>query len=242
MKETKDKGYPKKKAVDAAHALVKGTISSVPYVGGLASEIFSLVIAPSIEKRRDDWFRSIGERLSELEGKAEGFSVENLKANESFTTTFTNATILALRTHQEEKLETLRNAIINAALPGSPEDDIQILFLHFVDAFTKYHIKILDFLKDPNKWSEREKAGLPKFSDGQYGFIKPIRIMILMAFPELKESEGFLDQLIYDLDSRGLIDTKSRVKDEIVEITKSNLTDLGKDFVSFISEPQELTP
>jgi len=235
MKDTNDKGYPKKKAGDAAHALVKGTISSVPYVGGLASEIFSLVIAPSIEKRRDDWFRSIGERLSELEEKAEGFNIENLKGNESFVTTFTNATILALRTHQEEKLETLRNAIINAALPGPPEDDIQILFLHFVDAFTTHHIKILDLLNDPYEWANRHNLRLPNSSIGN------IEMVVSLAFPDFKAQKGFYEMLINDLYSRGLIRINSSAglytTQSFSGVLSPHTTPLGVKFLTFIANP-----
>ena len=45
------------------------------------------------------------------------------------------ATQAALRTHQAEKLEALRNAVLNVAAGKGPSDDMQMVFLSFIDSF-----------------------------------------------------------------------------------------------------------
>lgn len=53
------------------------------------------------------------------------------------------ATQIALRTHQTEKRMALRNAVMNAALPQAPEEGLQQMFLHFIDTFTEWHLRLL---------------------------------------------------------------------------------------------------
>jgi hypothetical protein len=48
---------------DVAHAVVKTVLSAVPYAGGPAAELFALVIAPSLEKRRARWMEEVAEGL-----------------------------------------------------------------------------------------------------------------------------------------------------------------------------------
>lgn len=237
MKKNNSDNKLKRTRGDIGHALAKAGISSIPVLGGAAAELFSQILTPPLEKRRDELIQNIGKRLLALERNADGFKAEDLKDNDAFITTVMHASTIAMRTHQQEKLEALLNAITNAAFPRAPDEDLQIMFLSYVDAFTPYHLRILDFLHDPNDWNERNNARLPKFDEQRYGFTKPIREMVLLAFPELEEREGFLEQVIHDLDTRGLVDRKSRKKGEIVETTNRNLTDLGEEFLAFISEP-----
>ena len=65
---------------------------------------------------------------------------------ENFMTTVTYATIIALRNHQAEKLETLRNAVLNTALSPIVEEDLQHIFLNYIDELTLWHLRVLKFL------------------------------------------------------------------------------------------------
>ncbi|HTS57938.1 MAG TPA: hypothetical protein VMH03_10335, partial [Terriglobales bacterium] len=47
--------------------------------------------------------------------------------------TVLQATQIALRTHQEEKLEALRNAVVNSTSGQVLEDDVRAVFLNLVD-------------------------------------------------------------------------------------------------------------
>ena len=136
---------PKPDIRDYAHAIVKGTISSIPipFVPGIAAEIFSILFTPSLLKRQDEWMSSIAQGLIQLQEKVEGFNLEDLSSNESFVTVTLQATQHALRNHQMEKLEALRNAVLNSALPNTLEDDIQLIFLGLVDTLTTWHLRIL---------------------------------------------------------------------------------------------------
>ena len=88
----------------------------------------------------------------------------------------------ALKTHHTEKLEALRNAVLNAAAGSGPSEDLQTAFLSFVDSFTPAHIHVLCFFE------RRESA----------------------ALEQLSRRRAVTDQVVRDLESRGLIaDTRA---------------------------------
>lgn len=74
---------PKRKARDVVHTLVKAGIAGVPCLGGPANELLSLVITPSLDRRREEWIDSIGKGLKALQVKVEGFKIENLREFEA---------------------------------------------------------------------------------------------------------------------------------------------------------------
>src|SRR5258707_556352 len=68
----------------------------------------------------------------------------------AFVTTALQATQIAVRTRQEEKLNALRNALVNSALAGAPDETIQQIFLNHVDSPTAWRLRVLAFLCDPS--------------------------------------------------------------------------------------------
>ncbi len=211
---------------DAVHAVVKAGLSAIPVVGGPASELFSLVITPSLEKRRDRWVESVGEALKALEARVEGFKIENLKGNEAFVSTLMRASQAAIVNHQKEKLEALRNAVLNAALPNAPEQNLQHIFFRIVDSFTPSHLKVLNRL---NELRTIHASNMPK----------PL-------FDEWKNQPEFCRQIARDLDSYGLTDLGSPweadVRDRPPLGRNQNVTDLGRKFLAFIASPLAIGP
>jgi hypothetical protein len=116
MSEKEKYAVPASGKGDVAQEIVKAAISAAPLVGGPAAEIFGMVIAPPLQRRQAAWMDEVAEGLKQLEGKVEGFKIENLKENEQFVSTVLAATQAAIRTHQQEKREALRNAVLNVAV------------------------------------------------------------------------------------------------------------------------------
>lgn len=223
---------PKENAADTAHALAKAGISAIPGIGGPAAELFSLVIAPPINKRRQEWMESVADALHELEKKTESFKIEDLSKNEAFVTCVMHATTAAIKNHQKEKLEALKNAVLNTALKRAPEDDVQLMFLEFVDTLTPWHLRLLKFFDGPQEWVEKHKIMMPSFSACGIGTI------IENAFPELRGRRDFYDQLGKDLHARGLIGSPNfHVTGTFAGIFRRGTTDFGRSFIAFISPP-----
>ncbi len=226
------KKKPKKSIGDVAHALTKAGMSQIPIVGAPAAEIFALIVTPSYERRRDEWIESIGNGLKELAQKVEGFRIEELSQNETFITTVTHASQAAIRNHQKEKLEALRNAVLNAALPNAPEEDLQLMFLNFVDAFTPWHLAILKFFDNPREWGNKHGIKYPSFMAGSPSTV------LEMTFTELQGKNEKYDLFAKDLFARGLlsIDSLHTTMTKAGMFT-SRTTALGQQFLSFITSP-----
>ncbi|MBA7704693.1 hypothetical protein ES703_113511 [subsurface metagenome] len=228
------KEKPKKSKGDVVHKAAKIVLSGIPWVGGPVAELFNIVIAPPIAKRRDKWLESIYKGLKMLEEKVKGFSIESLAENEMFITTVMHATQVAIRSHRKEKLEALRNAVLNAASSNAPEEDIQLIFLNFVDALTPWHLRILKFFDNPKQWGQNHNISFP---DRLFGALATV---LEDAFLDLKEQRDFYDQIANDLYSRGLMNTESLHTTMATSgMFASRTTDMGKQFIKFITSPIE---
>ena len=224
---------PEPEKRDKVHTLTKAGIASIPGIGGAAAELFSMVIAPPLEKRRNQWLDDIAERLKSLEGVVEGFRVEDLSQNETFITVVMHATQAAIRNHQQEKLEALRNAVLNAAMPEASEDDRQLMFINFIDELTPWHLRVLHFFDDPGTWGSQHNISYPNWHSGSPA------TLLEFTFEELCGQRDFYDQLVRDLHYRGLmnIDSLHTGKITVQGMFESRTTEMAKDFLAFISSP-----
>ena len=222
---------PKRTKTDIAQALVKAGISTLPVTGAVAAELFDLVIAPPLQKRKVEWMNRIAERLMELEKKVDGFKLESLGGNDLFVTIVTHATIVALRNHQREKLEALQNAVVNSALGIGIDENLQLMFLDFVDSLTPLHLRILVYFEDPAKWLGAHGI---KFDVTMGGAGHGLEA----AFPELKGQRNIYDQIVQDLFNRGLLNFDKNGLHTMMTasgILAQRTTDLGRNFLRFIS-------
>jgi hypothetical protein len=234
---------------DGPRKLDDTTASIVP--GG--AELLSTIITPPLEKRRDAWIESIAIALKNLEEKVDGFSFENLSQNEMFVTTVMYASQIAIRNHQQEKLEALRNAVLNTALSRTPEEDLQIMFLSFIDTLTSWHLRILKFLDNPLYAAQKKNVVYPDWDQDHtmYDIAKiafesnlnmgSITKALLHLYPELNEKKEFYILVEKDLLDRGLIEPMGMSDAPIHPqyIFSSHTTAIGKHFLAFITSPIE---
>ncbi len=213
---------------DAAHAFVRGALSTVPLVGGPAVELFSALVTPPLAGRRDQWVKEIAQALKELQGKVDGLTLENLSDKEQFISTLLHATQIALRTHHREKLKALRNAVLNAALPDSPDDVTQQLFLNQIDDLTPWHLKLLAYYDNPAAWATKQRISFP-----DHPVPNPNQYIFVQLFPEFTDRSYLFEQLCHDLEARGLTDRENAWQ----SAQKSFTSRMGKDLLKFISDP-----
>jgi hypothetical protein len=222
---------------DYLHTSIKAVASMVPCLGGPVAEFFSLVISAPLEKRRDEWLIRIYNGLKNLESIVDGFKIEKLRDNEQFISTLLYATTIAMRTHREEKLEALKNTVLNSTLSQSIDDNIHLIFLNLIDRFTPLHLMMLDFFKDPRKFGENRGI---RYTNWNIGGISSI---IDEAFPELKGKDKFYEQIVMDLSTCGLIQHIEN-PNKFLNTTMtspgmfgSRITEMGKNFLNYVSSP-----
>lgn len=224
---------PKSSAGDAVHTTARVALSMIPVVGGAAKEIFNAIVVPPLAKRQAEWLESMAAKLREVEQQIEGFKIENLSSNENFVSIVTYATFLAIRNHQEEKLEALQNAVLNTALSSLVEEDLQHIFLNYIDELTPWHLKVLKFLDCPEEWVKQNKIPISNYTKGGASAV------LYDAFPELKKNRDFAKQLIRDLSVRGLASDwdSMNVMTSRYGMFASRTTSIGKQFLEFVTSP-----
>lgn len=212
---------PKQSKTDIAHTLAKVGLSAIPGVGGPAVELFQYLIQPPLEKRRGEWMAQVGEKLQELETK--GLKLDELQKNEEFVSAVMHASQIALRTHQSEKLDALRNAIVNVAKGQAPDATLQNVFLNLVDSFTELHLRILKVFQAPSPPHGLSMGGLSNVLEHN--------------IPRLRGHRELYDQLWKDLYTRGLVDTGGlHMTMSDSGLGQKRTTGIGEAFISFIEE------
>lgn len=241
---------------DVIHANVKGGLGAIPVWGSLLSENFALLIVPPATKRRDEFLFSVEKDLRAIEMKIEGFNIEALSQNELFVTTLLQATQIAIRSHQQEKLEALRNAVINTALANEPKEDMQLMFLNWIDTMTPWHIKTLQALDKINEeelWEHLDKDKKDRFHPQSKDVI--LQKIYTQQYSYVKDNLLFFDQIFEDLKNKSLITINVTIPPTLSNIPftisgsfspddikdriyfKPAIHPLGKTFLAFIESP-----
>jgi len=216
---------------EKAHRVARAAFSGVPALGGALVEAFNALIEPPMARRKTEWVGQVTEAINELYQK--GFVTENdLQENEKFFTTLVHASNVAIKNHEKEKLEALRNAVLNSALPGAPDDTLQQLFLNLINSCTSWHIAILRLFQEPKQWARNNGHQFPNWSMGG------ITSVIESAYPKLQGQQGLYRLVWQELYRNGLLNTDGLG----TTMTGSGMlakrtTAIGDKFVEFISEP-----
>jgi len=212
---------PKPSKGDSLHALAKAGISLLPIAGGPAVELFQHLIQPPLEKRRIAWMGEVGEKLRELEER--GLDLSKLQGNEQFITAVMQASAAAIRTHQQAKLDALRNAIVNIALGETADETFQHLLLGFIDEFTEMHFRLLTFAKAPVPPVGLSMGGLSTVLEDN--------------IPTLRGQNTLYNQLWKDLYTRGLVNTESLNGTLSGNgLSQSRLSSIGVTLLNLITE------
>lgn len=217
-----DMDLPESSRGDTAHTLVRAGISAIPVLGGPAAELFNHVIQPPLEKRRIEWMNSVAERISRLENE-NGLYIESLKDNDEFISAVMYASTLAIRTHNESKLNALKNAISNIAQGRAPDETLQQIYLNLVDSLTELHLRILKVFQSPNV--------PPGLSMGGLGNVLEHNL------PDMRGQKGIYQQMWKDLVARGLLAGDNlNLTMSGSGLSQKQTTPLADGFLQFISD------
>lgn len=140
----------------------------------------------------------------------------------------------AIRNHSEEKLQALRNAVLNTAMPNSPDESMQQMFVQLVDTFTEWHIRILKLFQDPRGWFETNNREPPDFA-----ITSSIGQLLTSAYPELKDRRELYDLIFGELESKGLYSGGGpHAMMSASGAFAKRTSELGDRFIQFITEPE----
>lgn len=231
---------------DAVHSGIHGTLSSIPLVGGALSTVFSFGVKSPLTARRDNFIISLDDRLKKLEKEGK-VSLESLLIDDEFLDIAAQSIPIVIQNSSPEKINALRNAIINTALQIEIDKDSKFLYLNFINELTQTQIKILKIFINPDEHIEK------LFQNGTKNSQDMIIINVVKDLQKLLN----IDKTIYDISLKrleidGLIDLTDKPpgmpiggydenswfigKGELGNRTKNLVTTFGKMFDQFISE------
>lgn len=142
--------------IEAAAAILKGAVSAIPYVGGLIAEVGNLYLNP-LEKRKQQWMVEVGQAIEEI-NKKYSLLPDSLQNDERFISFLYQATILALKNHQRQKITALRSAIVSVAKLEQVSEDLAFQFLRYIDELSVTHLSMLACLdKHAGQFARMEK-------------------------------------------------------------------------------------
>lgn len=128
-------------------------INMLPVVGSAMAVAFAYAVNYSFNKRLNLWFDDLAAAVDDLQQRMdEPIAFDDLAEDETFVDAVINATRAAQATHAREKLEALRNGVLNSTLPGAPDDDEQARFFRLVDQFTPAQLRMLSYFDGPREW------------------------------------------------------------------------------------------
>lgn len=221
---------------EGLHRTVSALVSMVPIVGGPAQELFNTLVSSPLGKRRDDWLNDIALMINELKEKEANLDISSLSNNEQFISAVLQATQIVLKNHQIEKKKALINAIKHIALCNAPEDDIQSMFLNYIDTLTPWHLRLLEYFRNPRKWGEQHGVHYPDWISGSQAKV------LETTFPELEGKREIYTKLYTDLCNYGLVKGESLTTLSLHTamtgegMFQSMTTTFGNKFLDFISE------
>ena len=134
--------------VDIADTALQVGINLIPVVGGTFGAAAAMVTKQVVKQRTEKFFHSVVDKLEEL-----GIRVEHLEElQETFASRIQQGILAAQHTHQQDKLEALRNGVVNCLLSTAPEGTLQQIFISLVDELSDLHLRLVVFLVEPTRF------------------------------------------------------------------------------------------
>ena len=211
-------------ALQTAEISAKTALSMIPVGGALITSVWDSIKSNCAQKRLDEWQNVMEERLSKIDEY-----LENVGANENFTSAMFQATELAIKTAENKKRIYLANAVINS-LTCPFEESVIMIFFDMIGKYSLWHIKILDYFQNPLKFEIVQK------SKSIYMMGSP-KTVLYDVYPELRDKDEYVNRIVKELYADGLMSTGgldvTMTGDGMVA---SRVTDMGNEFIKFIAE------
>jgi hypothetical protein len=212
--------------------VVEAGLGSVPLAGNALAVTFVAAVTWRLNKRREEWFTELAEGVDELRQRVDGLNLEDLADNDLFVDAVVSATRTIEHTHQAEKIEALRNAVLNSVAPDAPDADTQAIILNLVDQFTPSHLRLVTLWDDPPAWFASQ--GIPQ---PQAGMVTSRTVTVEAGLPEMRGRQAFYLLVAGELASSGMLNASLTGNVQPPSLMSRLTTDFGRQFVRFISPP-----
>ncbi|EPM7999742.1 TPA: hypothetical protein ACGG8A_003573 [Vibrio cholerae] len=209
---------------DHAHSGVKAALNLIPFAGGALASVFETVFSAPIDKRKEEWLILLASTVEEICEKVEELTPETLSENETFISAYLQASNLALRTHQAEKIAALNSAVKNTVLLEDLDETLKMIFIRFIDDMTPLHFRVLHFLSNPNEYINK------LMTDESATVTGDLQDVWNELYTDVSTNDPLIDLVISDLYNLGLLTAKTFRDARLGSVS----TPLGLQFIEFI--------
>jgi hypothetical protein len=224
MKEPPEKSTKRElaeKAIEAGAGLI-------PIVGSPLATVFAYMVSWSHNERMKLWLEDLAHAVDEMQE-----TLEELTDDDVFLDAVVNATRAAQATHQQEKLDALRNGVVHSVGPDAPTIDEQARFFRLIEEFTPSHLRLLAFLDDPGAVFDAAGIARPELMAGARSHL------LEAGMPEFRGQKPWYDLLMSDLTRASLVVGQLGGMQTGGSLWVSATSDLGKRFLAFIADDAE---
>lgn len=198
--------------------------AGIPILGGPLAVLLDKYLPEYFEKKRERILQELNQELMALEQSGNTLLIEN----DRFSSVFLKGIKLAMEEHDNEKINSFKNIILNSAIFQSKDFDEESLFLSWVRDLTSDQIRIMKTIKDVFEVYTYEKSNL--------------EVVLKSIFPDTPID--YLTICQRELSIKNLIKFKKGGKTTYDEDSKDEegrqwaLTNLGKRFIAYIEKPK----
>jgi hypothetical protein len=200
--------------------------------GGALAVAFVTAVDWQLNMRKERWLTDLAEAVDDMRKRIGDASFETLAENPLFVDAVVTTTRIIDHTHQEEKIDALRNAVLNSVAPDAPDADTQAMFFSMADRYTPTHLRLLTLLNDPVAWFGAR--GLDPPPSAIAGAMTEV---VEAGLPELKGQQEFFALVAQDLNSSGLLAVELSGLLGTAILMRPMTNRIGSRFVKFISSP-----
>ena len=220
--------FPKdKKLGDYGHATIRAALNVIPMAGGPLAVAFETVFSSPIEKRKEEWLVKLSSAIEEICTKVADLTPEKLSQHELFISAYLQASNIAVRTHQKEKLDSLINAVKNSVINESLDETKKLIFIRLIDDMTPLHLRVLHFLTFPEKYIEKLNKGRPQNMYTDWGDLRNVWDEL---YSDMKSDDSLIELIISELHKFGLVRITSFHEARLLSVA----TQIGIQFIGFI--------
>ncbi|GJE53243.1 hypothetical protein GOFOIKOB_6320 [Methylobacterium tardum] len=232
-----DPKYPTSDNLSSGHDVAVGILGAaastlVPFSGPVVQGIIKKYVATPTAVRQAHWFNRLGEAVYELQTRLSGFDPKSLDNNEEFLTAVLAATHIALRTHHEEKLEALKNTVLNTAAGLSLDDVVRGSFMQILEQFSASHLEVLRHMSG-SEGSMFSTGTSPEDHITEYHGNVDYTGTTLRLHLRSKLVPEVMDRIMFDLNSHGMVSFDPKKGSSDGKLT----TYIGDSFLRFVSPP-----
>lgn len=244
--------YPEALITDEFKKWLKSTIGDILPLGNTFTSIFSSLIIPKLEKRREEFLRDVAYWIMKLSKQNENFRPENLVKNELFISTIHEVVRCALKTQNNEKLKSLRNALISTVELDEKVDIKKVILLNEIESLTELHILLLKFI-----WNlSGGKSIIEQVTDSKSNDLKSLQFRpkvnsmqyvydeYLKSHKDFRHNKIIFIKVLNDLNSREFIKINQPgnrdqdfIYEEVMFFRTVVITEIGNDLVNLIKNP-----